>query len=106
MHSGVKVYWNMRMVGGFGRRESARRYGNWVAECRESARHYGNWLVECRERARHSVFEFAVRRDASRRPACYKKASEVNFLRGLSYSYFPYSPNIKPGIALISNSLK
>lgn len=93
------------MVGGFGRRDSARRYGNWVAVRREQARRYAFEFAVRRERARHSAFGFAVRRADSRRPATPKKqASEVIFLKNLSYPY--YSPNIKPGIALISNSLK
>ena len=64
----------------------------------------GLWSVVIRRDATYSNLRYvATPLDA---PHATKKASEVNFLRGLSYSYFPYSPNIKPGIALISNSLK
>ena len=52
-----------------GRRERARRYGNWLAECRERARRYAFGFAVRRGHARRSAFGFAVRRGRARRYA-------------------------------------
>ena len=85
-----------------GRRERARRYGNWLAECRERARRYAFGFAGRRGharryafgfagrrgRARRYAFGFAVRRGRARRYANPKNTSKVIFSQRFFVSFY------------------
>ena len=71
-----------------GRRERARRYGNWLAECRERARRYAFGFAVRRGHARRYAFGFAVRRARTRHPANPKNTSKVIFSQRFFVSFY------------------
>lgn len=52
------------------------------------ARRYGNWLAECREYARRYAFGFAVRRGRARHSANPKNTSKVIFSQRFFVSFY------------------